>query len=137
MSESPQQKAKKPVPKRRWFLIQAMMMKVVVGLVPALAGAVYFFGWRAAFMCAFVLALGVLAEGTFTWKQKKPVTSAVFVTSLIFSLSLPPGLPFWMAGVGILFGVIFGKMVFGGTGHNVYNPAMVAAASSTWPFRWL
>ncbi|MEW5737210.1 MAG: RnfABCDGE type electron transport complex subunit D [Thermodesulfobacteriota bacterium] len=116
---------KKPAPQRRIFLIQAMMMKVVAGLLPALGGAVYFFGWRAALMTAWVLLLGVLAEGAFVWRQKKPVTSAVFVTSLIFSLSLPPTLPFWMAAVGIVFGVVFGKMVFGGTGHNVYNPAMV------------
>lgn len=53
------------------------------------------------------------------------MTSAVFVTGLIFTLSLPPTVPFWMAVVGIVAGVALGKMVFGGFGQNVFNPAMV------------
>jgi Na+-transporting NADH:ubiquinone oxidoreductase subunit B len=54
-----------------------------------------------------------------------PVTSAVFVTSLIFSLSLPPTVPLWMAVLGIIVGVALGKMAFGGFGRNIFNPAMV------------
>jgi Na+-transporting NADH:ubiquinone oxidoreductase subunit B len=72
-----------------------------------------------------VLAFGIATEALFTLKEGKPVTSAVFVTSLIFSLSLPPMIPFWMAVVGIVVGVALGKMVFGGFGQNVFNPAMV------------
>jgi Na+-transporting NADH:ubiquinone oxidoreductase subunit B len=64
-------------------------------------------------------------EALFTFREGKPVTSAVFVTSLIFSLSLPPMIPLWMAIVGIVVGVALGKMVFGGFGQNVFNPAMM------------
>lgn len=110
------------------FQIQPMMMRVVWGLLPCLAGAVYFFGLRALVTTAVVLAAGVAAEAAFTWRQGKPVTSAVFVTALIFTLSLPPSLPLWMAGGGMVFGVVFGKMAFGGFGHNVYNPAMAGRA---------
>ena len=102
-----------------------MMMKVVYGLMPCLVGSVYFFGFRALAVTALVLVFGIAAEGVFTYPKGKPVSSAVFVTCLIFSLSLPPAIPYWMAVVGILFGVVFGKMVFGGFGYNVYNPAMV------------
>ena len=102
-----------------------MMMKVVYGLMPCLIGSVYFFGFRALAVTALVLVFGIAAEGAFTYPKGKPVSSAVFVTCLIFYLSLPPKVPYWMAVVGILFGVVFGKMVFGGFGYNVYNPAMV------------
>ena len=53
------------------------------------------------------------------------VTSAVFVTCVIFTLSLPPTIPFWMVIVGIVVGVVIGKMAFGGFGQNIFNPAMV------------
>lgn len=112
-------------PPKKLFLIQPMMMKVVYGLMPCLIGSVYFFGFRALVVFAIVLVFGIAAEGAFTYPKGKPVSSAVFVTSLIFALSLPPTIPYWMAVVGIVFGVVFGKMVFGGFGHNVYNPAMV------------
>ncbi|MBI4772854.1 MAG: RnfABCDGE type electron transport complex subunit D [Deltaproteobacteria bacterium] len=102
-----------------------MMVHVMVGLVPCLAGAVYLFGLRALVLALFVSALGIVTEGCFTLRQGKPITSAVLVTSLIFVLSLPPNIPFWMAAVGIVFAVVFGKMVFGGFGFNAFNPAMV------------
>jgi Na+-transporting NADH:ubiquinone oxidoreductase subunit B len=106
------------------FNIQSMMVKVLYGLAPCMVGAVYFFGWRALVLACVVFVAGIAAEAAFTWRAKKPVTSAVFVTCLIYTLSLPPTVPFWIAVVGIVFGVIFGKMAFGGTGHNIYNPAM-------------
>jgi Na+-transporting NADH:ubiquinone oxidoreductase subunit B len=86
---------------------------------------VYLFGWRSLAVVVVVLAFGIATEAVFTFREGKPVTSAVFVTSLIFSLSLPPMIPFWMAIVGIGVGVALGKMVFGGFGQNVFNPAMV------------
>jgi Na+-transporting NADH:ubiquinone oxidoreductase subunit B len=52
----------------------------------------------------------------------------VFVTGSLFALSLPPTLPIWMAMVGAAFGVTFGKMVFGGFGKNVFNPALTGRA---------
>jgi Na+-transporting NADH:ubiquinone oxidoreductase subunit B len=88
-------------------------------------GSVYLFGLRALVLIAVVLAFGIATEGVFTLRQGKPITSAVFVSSLILALSLPPTIPFWIAVIGIVFGVVFGKMVFGGFGHNVFNPAMV------------
>lgn len=75
-------------------------------------------------MTGVVTVCGVITEALFSFPRGKPVTSAVFVTGLIFSLSLPPTIPFWMAVVGIAAGVSLGKMVFGGFGQNVFNPAM-------------
>lgn len=107
------------------FLIQKVMLRVCYALLPLIFASVYLFGWRAFVLVAVVLGFGIATEGLFTWKQGKPVTSAVFVTSLIYTLSLPPLIPFWMAILGIVVGVALGKMVFGGFGQNVFNPAMV------------
>jgi len=71
------------------------------------------------------LKFGIASEAFFTLKEGRPVTSAVFVTCLIFSLSLPPTVPVWMALIGIMAVVIFGKMIFDGFGQNVFNQAMV------------
>ena len=109
----------------KFFLFQTIMLRVTYSLIPVVLTAVYFFGWRSFFLVLFSLFFGILTEALFNLKNNKPVTSAVFVTSLIFALSLPPNLPFWMAGIGIIFGVAVGKMVFGGFGKNVFNPAMV------------
>jgi Na+-transporting NADH:ubiquinone oxidoreductase subunit B len=112
------------LPKKR-FLRQPLMIQVCYGLIPCLVGSVYFFGLRSLAMTALVLVFGIGTEAAFTLPKGKPITSAVLVSSLILSLSLPPTTPFWIGIVGIVFGIVFGKMVFGGFGHNVFNPAMV------------
>jgi Na+-transporting NADH:ubiquinone oxidoreductase subunit B len=110
---------------KKIFLIQKAMLRVVYALIPPVIASIYLFGWRSLILIVVVSAFGIGAEALFTVKQGKPITSAIFVTCLIFSLSLPPTIPFWMAIIGILAGVIFGKMAFGGFGQNVFNPAMV------------
>jgi Na+-transporting NADH:ubiquinone oxidoreductase subunit B len=107
------------------FLMQKPMLQVCYALMPLVLASVYLFGWRSLALVLVVLAFGISTEAIFTFRQGKPVTSAVFVTILIFTLSLPPRLPFWMAIVGIVVGVAVGKMAFGGFGQNAFNPAMV------------
>lgn len=105
--------------------MQKPMLRVCYALTPLILASVYLFGWRSFVLAGLVLVCGIIAEALFTYREGKPVTSAVFVTCLIFTLSLPPTVPFWMAVIGIVAGVILGKMVFGGFGQNVFNPAMV------------
>jgi len=107
------------------ILMQKPMIYVCSALTPLVFASVYLFGWRAMGLVIISLVFGILTEALFTFPNGKPVTSAVFVTCLIYGLSLPPTLPFWMAALGIIFGVALGKMAFGGLGHNVFNPAMV------------
>jgi Na+-transporting NADH:ubiquinone oxidoreductase subunit B len=107
------------------FLMQKPMIRVCYALIPPAIMSIYLFGWRSLFLIMVVLGCGVVTEAVFTLPQKKPVTSAIFVTCLVFALSLPPNIPVWMAVIGIVVGVVFGKMVFGGFGQNVFNPAMV------------
>jgi Na+-transporting NADH:ubiquinone oxidoreductase subunit B len=112
-------------PPEKKFMKQKAMITVVYGLLPCLAASLYFFGWRSAVLLAVILVFGLATEAVFTYREGKPISQAVFVTCLIFHLSLPPTIPYYMAALGIVFGVAIGKMVFGGFGKNLFNPAMV------------
>ncbi len=103
---------------------QAIMRKVILALLPCVAGSVYFFGWRSLALVAVSWAVGFLTEYTFCRKRKEPVSEAVFVTATIYPLILPPTVPWHVLIIGIVFAVAFTKEVFGGFGRNVFNPAM-------------
>ncbi|MFC1839651.1 RnfABCDGE type electron transport complex subunit D [Thermodesulfobacteriota bacterium] len=110
---------------KQYFIKQKVMFRVCYALIPISLFSIYLFGWRALFLIAIALLFGIATEAHFTIRDGKPVTSAVLVTCLVYSLSLPPTTPFWIAAIGIMVGVTFGKMVFGGFGQNIFNPAMV------------
>ncbi|MFU8877187.1 MAG: NADH:ubiquinone reductase (Na(+)-transporting) subunit B [Wenzhouxiangellaceae bacterium] len=71
---------------------------------------------------------GFIWEGLFAWKRGHEVNEGFFVTGILFTLILPPTIPLWMVFVGISFGVVLGKEIFGGTGKNFLNPALVGRA---------
>ena len=106
------------------FIKQDPMRRVLYSLVPIFLWSAYLYGWRVIALTAFVYLLGILAEYVFEKGKNKKVSEAVLVTCGLYALALPPAVPFWAAGVGILFAVIFGKEVFGGFGRNMYNPAI-------------
>ena len=112
-------------PPAKKIMKQKPMLKVCYALLPCLAASVYFFGWRSLLLLALITLFGFMTEAFFTWREGKPVTMAVLVTCLIFHLSLPPSIPIYMALIGIVAAVAFGKMIFGGFGKNLFNPAMV------------
>lgn len=71
---------------------------------------------------------GFIWEGLFAWIRGHEVNEGFFVTGILFTLILPPTIPLWQVFLGISFGVVFGKEVFGGTGKNFLNPALVGRA---------
>jgi len=73
-------------------------------------------------------AVGGLWEVLFCVVRKHEINEGFLVTGLLFPLTLPPTIPLWQVAVGISFGVIIGKEIFGGTGFNVLNPALTARA---------
>src|SRR6056297_1034493 len=75
-----------------------------------------------------VFISGIAFEMWFAAKRGHEVNEGFFVTSILFTLTLPPTAPLWMAAIGIIFGVVIGKEVFGGTGKNFLNPALVGRA---------
>jgi Na(+)-translocating NADH:ubiquinone oxidoreductase B subunit len=64
-------------------------------------------------------------ESIFCIVRKEEFNEGFFVTGMIYPLVLPPNLPLWMVAVGVVFGVVVGKELFGGTGRNIFNPALV------------
>ncbi len=72
--------------------------------------------------------VGSVWEGVFNLIRGHEFSEAFLVTSLLFALILPPTIPLWQVAVGISFGVIFAKEVFGGVGRNFMNPALAARA---------
>jgi Na+-transporting NADH:ubiquinone oxidoreductase subunit B len=73
-------------------------------------------------------AVGIAWEILFASVRGHEVNEGFFVTSILFALTMPPDVPLWMVALGISFGVVIGKEVFGGTGKNFLNPALVGRA---------
>ncbi|MDO4895531.1 NADH:ubiquinone reductase (Na(+)-transporting) subunit B [Moraxella sp.] len=77
---------------------------------------------------AVTFAVGILWEIIFAVVRGHEVNEGFFVTSVLFALSLPPDIPLWQVALGISFGVVVAKEVFGGTGKNFLNPALAGRA---------
>lgn len=73
-------------------------------------------------------AVGIFWEVIFAVVRGHEVNEGFFVTSVLFALSLPPNVPLWQVALGITFGVVVAKEVFGGTGKNFLNPALAGRA---------
>lgn len=78
------------------------------------------------YMVTFIA--GGIAEVVFSMVRGHEVNEGFFVTSILYTLTLPPTTPLWMVVLGIWFGIILGKEVFGGTGKNFVNPALAGRA---------
>ncbi|WP_022663930.1 NADH:ubiquinone reductase (Na(+)-transporting) subunit B [Desulfospira joergensenii] len=72
--------------------------------------------------------VGFFWEILFAALRRHKISEGFLVTGLLFPLTLPPTIPLWQAALGISFGVVLGKEVFGGTGRNILNPALTARA---------
>jgi len=110
------------------------MFDVIIGLVPAMAMAGYYFRIRALVLIFTCVVSAVVTEWlcNVIGKKANPLESlgdlSAVVTGIILALSVPPGLPFWVAIIGSSFAIAIGKMVFGGLGANIFNPAMAGRA---------
>jgi len=109
---------------------RSVMIDVIIALVPAMAAAGYYFRIYALILIPTCVISAVATEWLCNLIRKKPNPleslgdfSAV-VTGIILALSLPPSLPVWAAVIGSVFSIAIGKMVFGGLGANIFNPAM-------------
>lgn len=86
-------------------------------------GAIYFLP-----IYAVTFIVGISWEMLFAVKRGHEINEGFFVTSVLFALICPPDLPLWQVAMGISFGVVIGKEVFGGTGKNFLNPALTGRA---------
>ena len=116
---------------------RSIMLDVIIALIPALAVAVYMFGFRALLLTLVSVAASVFFEWAYRKLLKKPSSigdlSAV-VTGILLSYCLPPSAPCWLPIVGAFFAIVIVKQLFGGIGKNFMNPALAARAFLfSWP----
>ena len=114
-----------------------IMRDVLIALIPALIGSVYFFGFRALMVTLISAAACVFFEWGWCKVMKKPSKvydlSAV-VTGVLLAFVCPPTIPYWTIILGDLFAIILVKMLFGGIGQNIVNPALAGRAFMfSWP----
>lgn len=122
---------------------RSVMIDVIIGLVPAMIAAGYYFRIYAFTLIGVCVVSAVATEWLCNLLGRKPRPreslgdfSAV-VTGIILALSVPPALPVWAAVIGSVFAIAIGKMVFGGLGANIFNPAMAGRAFLTVSFGML
>ncbi len=118
-----------------------IMMTVLLSLLPVVAAAIYTFG-PSAFLILCASTLGALLPEKLVGKQGSLKDGSALITGVLLGLTLPPGMPLWMAFLGGFFGIAFGKLIFGGLGQNAFNPALLGraflqaafpVAITTWP----
>lgn len=104
-----------------------IMLDVCIALIPTLAFGVIYFGINSLFVIISSVASCVIAETLFCIINKKPISvgdlSAV-VTGLILALNMPPEIAWWVPAVGGVFAIVVVKLLFGGIGQNIMNPAL-------------
>ncbi len=108
-----------------------MMIDVLIGLAPAILMALAVFGWQTVNQVGVCVLACVAAEAVFSVMRGKQIPTGDYsaaVTGVILGLSLPANAPLYIAVIGSLTAIGLGKVVFGGLGYNIFNPAMVGRA---------
>ena len=131
--------------------VKRSMIFVVIALIPCLLFGIYNAGLQAAInngsatsasfidlfiMGAFsvvpmyivVFSVGGACEALFAVVRNHEINEGFLVTGMLIPLVMPPTIPLWMLGLATAFGIIIGKEIFGGTGFNIFNPALTARA---------
>ncbi len=120
------------------------MFMVIIALIPAIVMGMYNIGheagknelWPALLKGALTMlpavivsyAVGGFWESVFARVRGHEINEGLLVTGILFPLTLPPTIPLWQVAIGITFGIVIGKEIFGGTGMNLLNPALTARA---------
>ncbi|MBU1189621.1 MAG: RnfABCDGE type electron transport complex subunit D [Gammaproteobacteria bacterium] len=113
--------------------VQKVMAQVLVALLPGVLAYLYYFGIGMLVQIVLALSFAYLFEWLSLLLRKQPLRMfmgdlSAAVTALLFALSLPPLAPWWCSLIGMLFAIVIAKHLFGGLGHNRFNPAMVGLA---------
>jgi Na+-translocating ferredoxin:NAD+ oxidoreductase subunit D len=109
----------------------AIMYSVIAALLPALAGAVYFFGLyvlKVVGVCIISCLVTEFLSQIFFGKKIKINDGSAVVTGTLLAFTLPPGIPLWIAAVGGFLAIFVVKELFGGLGFNIFNPALASRA---------
>jgi len=107
-----------------------VMRQVLIALCPGVIAYVWFFGPGMLVQILLSIIFALLFEAVMLSVRQKPMRLflndwSAPVTAVLFALCLPPLAPWWIAAVGMFFAMVLAKHLYGGLGHNVFNPAMV------------
>ena len=125
--------------------IKRVMIFVVIAMIPSLLFGIYNVGYQIdrsgdiieVFLRGLPVVLPIILvsysvggfwEVLFAVTRKHEINEGFLVTGLLIPLVMPPSIPLWMIAVATSFGIVIGKEIFGGTGYNIFNPALVARA---------
>lgn len=107
-----------------------IMLLVALATLPGVIAQLWFFGWGTLVQVVLAIVSALLAEGL-VLKLRKQTVSAILadnsalLTGLLLAISIPPFAPWWMVVLGTVFAVVIAKQLYGGLGHNPFNPAMI------------
>ncbi|HXK50949.1 MAG TPA: RnfABCDGE type electron transport complex subunit D [Caldisericia bacterium] len=108
-----------------------LMNTVSISLIPATIGGIVIFGWLNTLPLILVsIVSAIVSEAILQRILRIPLTyldGSALVTGFLLALCCPPGIPLWLPAIGSFF-AIFSKQVFGGLGHNPFNPALIGRA---------
>ena len=113
------------------FRTSRIMLDVVIALLPALAVGAIVLGPRALLVTAVCVLCTVGAEWLYsviTRSRNTIIDGSALVTGVLLSMTLPHTVPLWLAAVGSVFAIVFVKLLCGGLGQNIFNPALAARA---------
>ena len=108
-----------------------IMRQVLYSLIPVMLAAIYFFGSSALLIIVTCILGCVLTELLFTTgplRSSSLQDGSAVLTAVLLALTLPPGLPLWMAFAGAVIAMLLGKILFGGLGQNIFNPSLTGRA---------
>lgn len=111
--------------------VSRIMWWVVISLIPAGLMGAYVFGPRAVMLMLVAVVSAVLTELVIELLSGRKITivdGSAVITGLLLAYNVPVGLPYWMMVLGAIFAIAIGKMVFGGLGRNIFNPALIGRA---------
>lgn len=125
--------------------VERIMYDVIIALLPALLFSIYFFGIRALIVTITSVITCILSEyflNKFMKKENTHFDGSAIITGILFAFVAPASIPIKYAIIGSFISISLGKIVFGGLGHNIFNPALVGrvflmiaypVAMTTWP----
>ena len=116
---------------RQGLTTPQLMMDVVYALAPVTLAAIWLFGLSAIFVLTAAIAGAVATEWVFSPKAERGASlrdATAVLTGLLLGLTLPPAIPLWMAFLGGAVSIGLGKLIWGGLGQNLFNPALVGRA---------
>ncbi|MGF6435741.1 electron transport complex subunit RsxD [Kosakonia sp. 1610] len=107
-----------------------IMLLVTLATIPGIAAQLWFFGWGTLIQLILAIISALLAEGLVLKLRKQSVSTiladnSALLTGLLLAISIPSFAPWWMVVLGTVFAVIIAKQLYGGLGHNPFNPAMI------------